>query len=120
MTTAPGFGQYLKAGSQKQVGGPGRENQIATGATLSTGTIKFTVTVRNNTGASGQQFVGLSPGTSCSNFTVTVKQGTKNVTSEVLAGTYQTPPSIRAAHATSRSRSRPWASVAAGRTGSPT
>ena len=82
---------FVKQGSQAAIGGPGREFQVSTAPTISgTQAATFTLILQNST-SSTPTTIGLYLfDGGCA--TVTVKDGTLDVTAAVLNGTYQSPP----------------------------
>jgi len=82
---------FLKTGSQPYVGGS-FSNQFETANAIRVGnTATFTLRLKNDGAAPAAIGLNDVPNFSCpSNFSVTIKQGTQNVTAAVLAGSYNT------------------------------
>ncbi|QSR27481.1 hypothetical protein CFH99_17810 [Nocardioides aromaticivorans] len=92
LTGATSHDLFIKQGSQAAVGGPGRSYQIATAPTISgTQVATFTAILQNST-SSTPATIGFRIDGPYGCGTVTVKDGSLDVTAAALAGTYQSPP----------------------------
>ena len=81
---------FLKTGSQPYVGGSFSPQYETAKAIKVGGTATFSLRLKNDGAAPAAIGLADIDPVSCSDFSLTIKQGTQNVTAAVLAGTYNT------------------------------